>query len=133
MKRIAAILFFCCTICSVSSANNSTYNGNDVIDDISTCLRNANTKELSKYFSSTVSMSLINDEGVYSKVQAEIILREFFNRNQPTDVSIIQRLDSNPSFRFIVIQMTTSRRNYRISYKLVSDANSLKITELRID
>ena len=78
-------------------------------------------------------MALINDEGVYSKVQAEIILREFFNRNQPTDISIIQRLDSNPNFRFIVIQMATSRRNYRISYKLVSESNSFKINELRID
>lgn len=133
MKKIGFIVLFFCSMCSMSMANRSSYGGNDVIDDISTCLRNANTKELSKYFSSTVSMALINDEGVYSKVQAEIILREFFNRNQPTDISIIQRLDSNPNFRFIVIQMATSRRNYRISYKLVSESNSFKINELRID
>ncbi|RQP20190.1 MAG: DUF4783 domain-containing protein, partial [Parapedobacter sp.] len=45
---------------------------NDVIDDISSCIKSANTKELSKYFSSTVSMTLLNDEGIYSRVQAEI-------------------------------------------------------------
>ena len=54
---------------------------NDVIDDITSSVRSGNTKELSKYFSSTVSMTLMNDEGIYSRVQAEIILRDFFSRN----------------------------------------------------
>ncbi|SEK55828.1 DUF4783 domain-containing protein [Parapedobacter koreensis] len=108
-------------------------NMNDVIDDISSCIRSANTKELSKYFSSTVSMTLLNDEGIYSRVQAEIILRDFFGKNTPTDVKIAHRLDSNPSFRYVVLNLETSKDTYRVSYKLTNNDNSFQVTEFRVE
>lgn len=106
---------------------------NDVIDDIASCVRSANTKELSKYFSSTVSMTLLNDEGVYSRVQAEIILRDFFNKNTPTNVKIAHRLDSNPNFRYVVLNFETSKDTFRVSYKLTNNDNSFQVTEFRVE
>jgi len=105
----------------------------DVVDDIMTHLKNADTKELSGYFSSSVSITLLKDEGVYSKVQAEIILKEFFNRNRPKEISAVQKLDSNPNFRYVVLNMRTEERSLRVSFKLVAEADSFKITELRIE
>ena len=106
---------------------------NDVIDDISSCIGSANTKELSKYFSSTVSMTLLNDEGIYSRVQAEIILRDFFGRNVPTNVKISHRLDSNPNFRYVVLNLETSNDTFRVSYKLTNNDNAFQVTEFRIE
>ncbi|WP_257670623.1 DUF4783 domain-containing protein [Parapedobacter tibetensis] len=111
----------------------SLANINDVIDDIASCIRTANTKELSKYFSSTVSMTLLNDEGIYSRVQAEIILRDFFNRNTPTSVKLAHRLDSNPNFRYVVLNLETSKDTFRVSYKLTNNDNSFQVTEFRIE
>jgi len=108
-------------------------NINDVIDDIASCVRSANTKELSKYFSSTVSMTLLNDEGIYSRVQAEIILRDFFNKYTPTDVKIAHRLDSNPNFRYVVLNLETSKDTFRVSYKLTNNDNAFQVTEFRIE
>ncbi len=108
-------------------------NMNDVIDDISSCIRSANTKELSKYFSSTVSMTLLNDEGIYSRVQAEIILRDFFSRNAPNQVKVAHRLDSNPNFRYVVLNLETSKDTFRVSYKLTNNDNSFEVTEFRIE
>src|SRR5690606_24655929 len=105
----------------------------DVVDDIALCIKDADTKELSKFFSSTVSMTLLNDEGIYSRVQAEIVLREFFNRNTPTGVSIAHRLDSNPNFRYVVLDMETATDAYRVSYKLTNSDNTFKITEFRVE
>ncbi|MBK1441989.1 DUF4783 domain-containing protein [Parapedobacter sp. ISTM3] len=105
----------------------------DVIDDIASCIRSANTKELSKYFSSTVSMTLLNDEGIYSRVQAEIILRDFFGRNTPTGVKMAHRLDSNPSFRYVVLNLETSKDTYRVSYKLTNNENTFQVTEFRVE
>src|SRR3546814_11267123 len=102
-----------CFVMAVGFANS-----NDVIDDIASCVRGGNTKELSKYFSSTVSMTLLNDEGIYSRVQAEIILRDFFSSNTPTVVKIAHRLDSNPHFRYVVLNLETSRYTFRVSFKL---------------
>src|SRR5690606_19666592 len=101
-----------CFVIAVSFANI-----NDVIDDIASCVRGGNTKELSKYFSSTVSMTLLNDEGIYSRVQAEIILRDFFSKNTPMGVKISHRLDSNPNFRYVVLNLETAKDTFRVSYK----------------
>lgn len=109
---------------------NSEY---DVIEDISSCLKEAKTKELSSHFSSTISLTLLNDDGVYSKVQAEIILREFLNRNAPEGIKTISKLDANPNFKYVVLQMTTSRGDFRVSYKLATEIDSFKMTELRIE
>ena len=106
---------------------------NDVIDDISSCIRSANTKELSKYFSSTVSMTLLNDEGIYSRVQAEIILRDFFSKNAPTAVKVAHLLDSNPNFRYVVLNLETAKDTFRVSYKLTNNDNAFQVTEFRIE
>jgi len=117
-----------CFVMTVGFANI-----NDVIDDIASCVRGGNTKELSKYFSSTVSMTLLNDEGIYSRVQAEIILRDFFSKNAPTGVKIAHRLDSNPNFRYVVLNLETARDTFRVSYKLTNNDNTFQVTEFRIE
>lgn len=105
----------------------------DVIDDVSLHFQTGNTKELSKYFSTSMSIALRRDEGVYSKVQSEIILKEFFNRNTPESIEFVHRLDSNPNFRYVVLNLKTSTGFFRVSYKLVSEGNKFRMTELRIE
>ncbi|MGK6353218.1 DUF4783 domain-containing protein [Parapedobacter sp. DT-150] len=113
----------------VTSLAHST----DVIDDIASCIRGANTKELSKYFSSSVNMTLLNDEGIYSRVQAEIILRDFFGKNAPTDVKLAHKLDSSPNFRFVVLNLETTKDTFRVSYKLTNNEDVFQVTEFRIE
>lgn len=105
----------------------------DVIDDVSMHFQTGDTRELSKFFSTSMSISLRKDEGVYSKVQSEIILKEFFNRNTPESIEFVHRLDSNPNFRYVVLHLKTSNGTFRVSYKLVSEGNKFKMTELRIE
>ena len=129
MKK-AGLLFLFCLFSVLGQASNT---GGDVVDDISRLFKEANTKELSKYFSTTVSMSLLKDEGVYSKVQAEIVLRDFFGRHNPQEVSLVHRLDSNPNFKYVVLQLKTGKQHFRISYKIVSEGSIYRMTELRIE
>jgi len=127
VRRAAVVATMCCfLVLSFAKAN-------DVIDDIASCVRTANTKELSKYFASTVSLTLLNDEGMYSRVQAEIILRDFFSRNAPTGVKVAHRLDSNPNFRYVVLTLDTAKETFRVSYKLTNSDNSFQVTEFRIE
>ena len=132
MKKVGGFLVFLLITVNIQP-NFAEVLPADVVDDVLVCFENADTKTLSRYFASTVSMSLRNEEGVYSKVQTEIILKDFFNRNSPKDVSIIHRLDSNPNFRYVVFNMSTERQNYRVSFKLVSENATFKMTELRIE
>jgi hypothetical protein len=106
---------------------------NDIADEISSHIRNGNVKELSQHFSSTVHMNILGQEGAYSKVQAELVLREFFQKNKPENVKTHQRLQTKTSYRFVVLEMITAKNSFRVSYKLVGVDQSYKISELRVE
>ena len=53
----------------------------DIVDDLAGFLKSSNSREVSKHFASTVEMIILNEEGVYSKVQAEIILKDFLSKH----------------------------------------------------
>jgi hypothetical protein len=108
-------------------------NVHDVADEIVSSLKNGNVKELSQHFASTVNMNILGQEGAYSKVQAEIVLREFFQKNTPQEVKTHQKLQSKSAYRFVVLEMTTTKSTYRVSYKLVGVDQSYKISEFRIE
>ena len=130
VKRMKRIGLLCSGVLLAFASLAMTLN--DSIDEIVGHIKNGNSKELSGFFSSTVSITLLNDDGVYSKVQAEIILKEFFNRYQPKEVSQIQKVDNNPNHRYVAFQLKTEDRTFRVTIKLISDNDSFKITELSI-
>lgn len=104
----------------------------DAIADISHQFKTGNTKGLSKYLSSSVNLSLMNNENVYSKAQSEIILSKFFKENPPQSSKVIHRLENKSNFQHAVILLTTNKGNYRIAISLKSD-KQLELIEIRIE
>ena len=107
--------------------------GNDLIVEICGQFRQGNAKEISKYFSPTVNLSILNYNNVYSKVQSEIILESFFKTNTPTGSKIIHRLDSNPNYQYAVIELNTIKGYFRVSYSIKINDNQAQIVEIRIE
>lgn len=105
----------------------------DVVDDLAAYLKSSNTKEISKHFASTVELIILNEEDVYSKVQAEIILKDFLYKHKPVDARVVHRLDSNPNYRFTVIELDTENGNFRTSISLKDTGGRFLITEMRIE
>ncbi len=126
MKTILLFFFI------MSSASVNQHKG-DLINEISNQFRQGNGKEIAKYFPSTVNLSLMNNENVYSKVQAEIILSNFFKNNQPRTSEVLHRLDNNPNYQHAVILLTTSNGDYRIAYSLKGNEDPLQLIEIRIE
>ena len=107
--------------------------GKDLIAELSSQFRQGNAKEISKYFSPTVNLSILNDNNVYSKVQAEIILESFFKTNSPTGSKVVHRLDSNPNYQYAVIELNTIKGYFRVSYSIKINDNQAQIVEIRIE
>ena len=105
----------------------------DVIDDVSVYFKTGNVKELSKYFSSTVELSILNKEEVYSANQAELILKDFFIKHPSVGVKVIHRVVSNASYKFGVIILNTSKGNFRVSFELKNTVGGFNITQIRIE
>jgi len=107
--------------------------GEDLIGEISSQFGQGNAKQISRYFSSTVNLSILDDSNVYSKVQAEIILDTFFKMNQPTSSKIIHRLDNNPNYQHAVIELKTTKGDFRVSYSMRINNRITQLGEIRIE
>lgn len=108
-------------------------NSADVIDRTAELIKQGNVAELAKSFSSTVELTLLDEENVYSTAQAEAALTDFFKRNPPRSVKILHRISSNANFRFAVLILSTANGNYRTSVSLKNVNGKFELNELRIE
>jgi hypothetical protein len=105
----------------------------DIIDKTVELIKQGNVNELAKSFSSTIELTVLDQENVYSNVQAEVILTNFFKNNQPKLVKILHRIASNPNYRFAVLILATNNGAYRISLSLKNVNGRFELNELRIE
>lgn len=105
----------------------------DYVIEISTQFGSGNTKELSKYFSSSINLSLKNNENVYSKAQTEIILDKFFKENSPQSSKITHRLSNNSNYEHAVLLLNTDKGDYRVAIALKDSDRQLQLIEIRIE
>lgn len=105
----------------------------DIVNDLTAYLKNANTRGISQHFASTVELIILNEEDVYSKVQAEIILKDFLYKHKPVSARLVHRLDSNPNYLFAVIELDTDNGKFRTTISLKDTGGQFLITEMRIE
>lgn len=105
----------------------------DIIDDVAVAFKSGNSKELAQYFSSTVELSILNKEDIYSSTQAELILKDFFQKNQPSNIKVIHKVVSNANYKFGVLVLTTAKGIFRVSYELKNNASKFVVTQIRIE
>jgi hypothetical protein len=105
----------------------------DPIDKVAELLRHGNIHELSKLFAANVEITILGDENVYSKAQAELILDKFFNQNKPKTVKLLHKINSNPNYGFGVLIVKTDKETFRVAYTLKETDANLMLINLRIE
>jgi len=96
-------------------------------------MRQSSAKELVKTFAPNIEMTILTDEGVYSREQAETILNNFFNKNPISGIKVIHRVDSNPALKYAVCSLSTRNGNFRTSISIKNNNGNFEVTELRIE
>ena len=104
-----------------------------IADEIAAALKTGNAEEIAKYFSESVDLSIPENEGVFSKVQAQLILKTFFSKHQPSNFKQVDQGDSKNNSHYSIGNLTTTNGTFRtyILYKEIN--NSTVIVELRIE
>jgi hypothetical protein len=105
----------------------------DVIDGLSAHFKTGNSKEIAASFSPSVDLIIIDEEDVYSKAQAEQILRSFFSKYPPVKSAVIHRLNTNPNYRYGALSLVTKNGTFRVSITMKKTGTAFFITELRIE
>ena len=105
----------------------------DNFDEVAAALKSGNAKQVSAFFNNNLALTIMNDEGTYSKQQAEVIMRNFFAQNPPKQVSIQHRGSSGQGAKYAVAIYECTNGKFR-AYIFMKDAgNGLLIHELRIE
>lgn len=104
----------------------------DIPDGIVTSLKTGNAKELAKHFNANIDLTLIDKQEIYSKTQAELILKEFFVKNTPSNFTIIHQGEKEGS-KYVIGNLTTSKGTFRVSLFLKNQDNTQVIQQLRIE
>jgi hypothetical protein len=105
----------------------------DMMPELAGYFKTGNSKELGLRFSSSIELNILDEEEVYSKVQAEQIIRDFFTKHPPVGSGVLHLIDTNPNYRFGILSLATKNGKYRVSVTLKKTNASFFITELRIE
>lgn len=119
MKKIAIIF----TLITFSYGLACAQQNNVSYDDIVFNIKSGNVKELGKYFNSRIELKINNEGNIYSKAQAEMILRDFFEKDPPQNFVIRHKGSSAKGLPYIIGDLTTDKMNYRayILFKQIND------------
>ncbi len=104
-----------------------------ISEELKTYLREGNAKNIAKYFGSNLTLSILGENGVYTKYQSEIMLATFFNQHKPKTVKLTQASNANNGYQYYTFSLATEQANYRIFIKIGAGSNNQSIEELRVD
>ena len=82
------------------------------IDDVIGALKAGNVSELSKYIEDNVEITLPDKSDNYSKAQAILILKDFFDNNEVKSFEVKHKGDQNGG-QYCVGTLQTKSGNYR--------------------
>ena len=91
-----------------------------------------NVGGISRHFDKAVSLSITGSQDTYSRSQAEMVLRDFFNKNAPKAMNIEHNGENN-SGSYAIGTLVTSNGNYRAYFALRHKESGYFIQEIRIE
>lgn len=123
-KLLTSILLVLFAVAAVATPIN---------DKLSAALRKGDAEEIAKHFGTSVDLSIPNNEGVYSKVQAKLILKNFFLKNKPIAFSVVHNGKSKNNSHYSIGIINTEKGTFRtyILYKQID--KKVTILELKIE
>ncbi|REJ82303.1 MAG: DUF4783 domain-containing protein [Bacteroidetes bacterium] len=127
-KLIKGLIFTAFMMIAFSSASQ------DVYEDLSNAVKGGNSQQIASYFGKTVDLTILDQEDVYSRQQAEQILKDFFSKNPPKSFQVVHKGSSKDGKHYAIGNMqTTSSKNFRVSFFLKISNSSKTLMELRIE
>jgi len=106
----------------------------DIYTDISNAIRSGDAKAVARYFNNTVDLTILDQEEVYSKAQAEQILRDFFSKNAPRSFTLIHKGVSKEGAKYAIGTLITAQGiEYRTYFFVKQTTTGEQIQELRFE
>jgi hypothetical protein len=113
---------------------STSFNGfTDVCPDINKSITAGDVPQLSKYLNATVEISVLNQEGYFSKSQVVSILSDFFKNNPPKDFVVKQGGSNSENTRFSIGTYFSTTGMFKIYYVVKKEQDTESIHKFTIE
>lgn len=129
MRKIFTILFF---ICSIFTSGFASPQGRSPIEDVVYAFRNNKIQELSRNFDNFVPISINNNASNYSRNQAEVVFRDFFDRNPVKDFNVMDTGTPSGGTKSMIATFNSGNTKYTLYIVLKIRDGGYTIKEVRI-
>ncbi|OSZ82654.1 hypothetical protein CAP35_05155 [Chitinophagaceae bacterium IBVUCB1] len=103
------------------------------LEDVTNGIRSGNVTAVAKFFDNTVVITINNNQSVYSKAQAEIVMKDFFARNQVKEFTVKQGGPSGQNAKYAVGTLLTTNGTYQVYLVLKQKDDSYVLREIRFE
>lgn len=103
-----------------------------VPDEIIASLKSGNARALSEYFNQNVELVVPENDNVYSKAQAQLIVSNFFSSHSPQNFSVIHQ-GGKEGAQYVIGNLGTQKGTFRVYFLLKKSDGKDYIHQLRIE
>lgn len=115
----------------------STFNSKayaDIFEDLANIIRSGDARQISRYFGSNIDLTILSVEEVYSKAQAEQVLKDFFAKNPAKSFTIIHKGLSKEGSKYAIGSYVSAQGITYRTYLFVKNVGGHEvIQELRFE
>jgi hypothetical protein len=102
----------------------------DTIADIQRALSASSSKELIKYCVDRVEIDINGSKAIYSRAQAEIIFREFFDENIALNFNYVHQGASPEGLKYTIGNYAVDEGSYRVFMLLKQETDQYLIDQI---
>lgn len=95
-------------------------------------IRQGDAVKMSRHFDSLVEITVAEKSYSYSRTQAEVVLRDFFNTHSVRNFTMLHKANSNNA-EYFVGKLTTARGEFRTTVLVKSRGDKRVVQELRFE
>lgn len=132
MPKVMLHIFSLAFLLVLSADAKTTGIQGDIPQAVVDALKTGNTVQLSDFFSSSIELAILDQEDIYSKQQAELIIKSFFAKHMPTAFVILHKGGKEGS-QYAIGNLTTSSGTFRVTLLIKMSNNKPIIHQLRFE
>lgn len=134
MKILIRFFFvFCLSAMLIPASARAANPQAGVVDKIAQAIRNGDADELSKEIGNTVEVALPGNEGIFSKAQAGMILRDFFNKYAPVSFTVNQKGNSTAGSQFLIGTYKSRGQVFNVYVLLKQAEGQLQVQQIHFE
>ncbi len=102
-------------------------------DNIANSIRTGNASAIAANFQANVEITIKESGNSYSKSQAEMVLKDFFSKNQPKSFTVVHQGTSPEGSKYFIGTLVTTGGTFRMYVYAKASGNTFSIQEIRFE